>query len=89
MILKLVGHSENDQVKIHTSISIYNENVNLGLGWPPVMFSDSWCFGQGCFFQFFFQITFSNQIFSDYFFKPDFCQIFQIFSDYFFKPDFF
>ena len=32
MILKLVGHSENHQIKIHISIGIYSENVNLGFG---------------------------------------------------------
>ena len=45
MILKLVGYSEKHQIKIHISIGIYSENVNLVFGWPPVMFSDSWCFG--------------------------------------------
>ena len=45
MILKLVGHSEKHQIKIHIPIGIYSENVNLVFGWPPVMFSDSWCFG--------------------------------------------
>ena len=32
MILKLVGHSEDHQIKIHISIGIYSENVNLGFG---------------------------------------------------------
>ena len=32
MILKLVGHLEKHQIKIHISIGIYNENVNLGFG---------------------------------------------------------
>ena len=41
MVLKLVGHSEKHQIKIHISIGIYSENVNLVFGWPPVMFSDS------------------------------------------------
>ena len=41
MILKLVGHSENHQIKIHISIGIYSENVNLGFG------SHFQCFGQG------------------------------------------
>ena len=39
MFLKLVGHSEKPQIKIHISISIYDENVNLGFG------SHSQCFG--------------------------------------------
>ena len=30
MILKLVGHSGKHQIKIHISIGIYSENVNLG-----------------------------------------------------------
>ena len=38
MILKLVGHSER-QIKIHISIGIYGENVNLGFG------SDFQCLG--------------------------------------------
>ena len=32
MILKLVGHAEKHQIKIHISIGIYSENVNLGFG---------------------------------------------------------
>ena len=32
MILKLVEHSEKHQIKIHISIGIYSENVNLGFG---------------------------------------------------------
>ena len=39
MILKLVGHSEKHQIKIHISIGIYGENVNLGFG------SHFQCFG--------------------------------------------
>ena len=39
MILKLVEHSEKHQIKIHISIGIYGENVNLGFG------SHFQCFG--------------------------------------------
>ena len=39
MILKLVGHSEKHQIKIHISIGICGENVNLGFG------SHFQCFG--------------------------------------------
>ena len=32
MVLKLVEHSEKHQIKIHISIGICSENVNLGFG---------------------------------------------------------